>query len=886
MDIQQSGVPLKHYLALLCNFHFTPLCDLLRTIYLGMLKKLPEDLQGLSAEEVSRLFYELRRYQNELEIKNKELCHDLEQLQASCNKYIELYDFTPFGYVTLDRTALIQEINLAAADLIGVGKERLIGRRFGHYVAGECQEIFHGYLRQIFETDTRQKCELTLVREDGTPFDVHLEGVAVKNTEGKLSQCRIAINDISEHKRTKEVLKKVEKEKEIILDSQLEHVIYQNKEHQILWLNLAACESVGVAREELIGRYCYEIWPQYNKRCEDCPVALAMETGQRHEIEKTTPDGRTWFIRGYPVQDTNGQIVGGIEVTQDITTRVHAEEAFRKTHDELEIRVKERTAELAETNQELRQEIIDRKQAEEALRKSEENFRGLAEERVRLLEQIRGQFQLLQQILNTVPEGVLLLNTEGQVILANPVAKRALNLLNSEWTENPLTHLGHRPITELLIPSPEGLWHEMTIDTPETRYFEVIARPLEDSAKSEIWVMVIRDVTQEREIKQYIQQQEHLAAIGQLAAGIAHDFNNIMAVIVLYTHLLSQELAPKSHKWLKTIDKQAQRAVNLTQQILDFSRHAVLERQPLNLVPLLKEQAKLLKRTLPDNIKIELSYGPDEYTINADPARLQQVIMNLAFNARDTMPEGGKLYIGLERIRIGSCQKPPLPEMKPGEWICLKISETGAGIPPHVLPHIFEPFYTTKAPGQGSGLGLAQVYGIVKQHEGYIDVETRVGQGTTFTVYLPAGADRPTVVHSSKTQALLKGQGETILVVENNILTREALVDSLKLLNYQVMEAADGREALTILDRYGNEVALVLTDVAMPEMGGIALLHALKQWGLTTQVVILTDYLSEKELKQLREQGMKDWLPKASTLEQLAQVVARNLQRTEVPKVS
>jgi CheY-like chemotaxis protein len=251
------------------------------------------------------------------------------------------------------------------------------------------------------------------------------------------------------------------------------------------------------------------------------------------------------------------------------------------------------------------------------------------------------------------------------------------------------------------------------------------------------------------------------------------------------------------------------------------------------------------------------------------------------------MPEGGELHIGLDRIRIEDRKRAPLPEMEAGEWVRVTVSDTGTGIPPDVRPRIFEPFFTTKERGEGTGLGLAQVHGIVKQHEGEIDVTTTVGEGTTFTIYLPALLVAKPEALPEERLALPQGQGETILVVEDNAAMREALVDTLELLNYRALEAANGREALEILERQtlevsedfqSLEIALVLSDVVMPEMGGIALFHVLKQRYSAIRVVLLTGHPMEEELETLRAEGLSDWLPKPPSPEQLAQVVAQALR--------
>jgi two-component system cell cycle sensor histidine kinase/response regulator CckA len=502
-------------------------------------------------------------------------------------------------------------------------------------------------------------------------------------------------------------------------------------------------------------------------------------------------------------------------------------------------------------------------------------------ERAQFLAQIQEQAQRVQQIVDTVPEGVLLLNADRQVTLANPLGEENLVTLADARVGDTLTHIGDRSLAELLTSPPEGLWHEVAADG---RSFQAIARPIEVGPTPGGWVMVIRDVTQQREVEQRIQQQERLASVGQLAAGIAHDFNNIMATIVLYAQMtaMMEELPAVVRERMQTINQQAGHATRLIQQMLDFSRRAVLERRPLDLTVLLTEHVKLLERTLPESIEVRLVCQPDERAapliVNVDPTRIQQMVTNLALNARDAMPGGGELLAALERIQIHPGESPPLPDMGAGEWVRLTVSDTGTGIAPDVLPHVFEPFFTTKEGGRGSGLGLAQVYGIVAQHEGRIDVQTQVGKGTAFTIYLPIhSSESPIDASAIELPALVTGGGETILVVEDDANVRRALVESLELLGYQVMQAANGQEALAALERRDAEVDLLLSDVVMPGMGGKALLHAMRERGSTVPVVLLTGHPLEKEMEELRAKGMADWLPKPPALEQLAEVVARAL---------
>jgi len=531
-------------------------------------------------------------------------------------------------------------------------------------------------------------------------------------------------------------------------------------------------------------------------------------------------------------------------------------------------------------------DITERKQAEE--------------ERDRLLAQIQEQAQRVQQIMDTVPEGVLLLDAAGQVILANPVGRKDLADLSGAKVGDTLIHLGDRSLVELLTSPPQGLWHEVTIpgsdlgetssssvetlsraagDLPE-RSFELIARPLDTGMEAGDWVLVIRDVTQEREIQRRVQRQERLAAVGQLAGGIAHDFNNLLTTIMLYAQmpLSEQDLPPNLNQAFETILDESRQAAKLVQQILDFSRRSPIKTHLVDLKPFAKEAVRVLERTIPESIRLRFEAGSEKYVVNADPTRIQQVLMNLVVNARDAMPEGGELRIDLSRVKVGPDEKPPVVEMSPGEWICLAVSDTGAGIPPEVLSHLFEPFFTTKEPGKGTGLGLAQVHGIVVQHEGHIGVETEVGKGTAFRVYLPAcQAGEEEIPQQETALAAPDGQGEIILLVEDNEGTRRAGRRLLESLGYRVLAAANGQEALEVYGAAGEEIDLVITDVVMPEMGGRRLMRELRKANPGLKVLAVTGYVVEEDIHQLKEGGFLDVVHKPFDVETLAQVIRRAL---------
>jgi CheY-like chemotaxis protein len=358
--------------------------------------------------------------------------------------------------------------------------------------------------------------------------------------------------------------------------------------------------------------------------------------------------------------------------------------------------------------------------------------------------------------------------------------------------------------------------------------------------------------------------QDRLATVGQLAAGIAHDFNNIMATILVYSDLLKKDLDsnPNGLEQLTIIQQQVQRAASLIRQILDFSRQSVLEPSSLDLLPFIKEFEKLLERVLPETIRVQLKFHPGEYPVHADPTQLQQVFMNLAINARDAMPNGGILSFDINHLELHPGDVPPSPYLPHGEWIAITIGDTGSGIPAEVISHIFEPFFTTKPVGEGTGLGLAQAYGIIKQHGGYIDVQSDEGEGTRFAVYLPTLPTQQVETAITHYSSPLEGHGQKILVVEDDPITLNAIQDLLEAQEYQVLAANNGNEALQILEHESGTVDLMVSDMVMPEMGGLALYNHVQHRWPKIRTLFVTGHPMGVDRQSLLEEKQITWLQK------------------------
>ena len=511
-------------------------------------------------------------------------------------------------------------------------------------------------------------------------------------------------------------------------------------------------------------------------------------------------------------------------------------------------------------------------------RERERTARRLAESEARL----RG-------LVEYMPAGVVLLDSQQRLQVANALAQEYLQMLAPGIRPGDvLTSLAGRSLDEFALPSADGRRrHEISLAGDVPRIFEVEMRSLTDQDSGDT-VLVLRDVTRDREVEARIREQERLASVGQLAAGIAHDFNNILTSIIGYAQLVLYEpgLDAKVRSDLHVILDQGQRAAHLIRQLLDFSRKSLLQMGPLDVVAFMKEQSKLLHRLLPESIEIRVHFPTESMWVEADPTSLQQVVTNLAVNARDAMPRGGTLWMRVMRRTFDPrFDPPPWPGMCAGSWILLQLEDTGCGIAPEHLPHIFEPFFTTKGAGKGTGLGLSQVYGIVQQHGGYIGVESQVGRGSTFTVYLP----ELTVIGSLDIKkgsyadtGLVAGHGERILLVEDDERVREICRQALASAGYEVVWAADGVEALERLQELAGAVDLLITDMVMPRMGGAELIAALRAGGYCCPVLVMTGYPLDQSA-EWESLGTPRWIMKPFSLPTLLEKVREALRGAGSP---
>ena len=484
--------------------------------------------------------------------------------------------------------------------------------------------------------------------------------------------------------------------------------------------------------------------------------------------------------------------------------------------------------------------------------------------------------QRLRVLVENLPQGVAYLAPGGKVMLANPHALERLRLLAGIGPGDQLEQLGGKSLAELLQAPEGGGLHQVTYAGDRNRTFQVIATTVRSDEEILGHTLVLREVTEELETRRRLAQQDRLVAVGQLAAGIAHDFNNILQAITGYAELvrMQPDLPRRLVNRIDDITGQGKRGAKLIRQILDFSRKSITERQPMNLAPFLAETIKMLRSTIPESIRITTDIAKDGCVALVDPTQVQQLVTNLAVNARDAMPGGGELHIRLARERLDTQRTEHLPRMEAGDWICLSIRDTGTGIPEDVQPRVYEPFFTTKPATEGTGLGLAQVYGIVKQQDGYIDFESKEGEGATFYVFLPPVNGPPQdVTPSGEFPAIGSGRGRRVLVVEDQPMVLTMTKEILETFGFKVLTAETGEQALRLYERHHDEIDLVVSDMVMPEMGGLELSRRLRGLNPEVRLVLMSGYPLGEDVRDQLSTSRLRWISKPFTARQLGQLV-------------
>jgi two-component system, cell cycle sensor histidine kinase and response regulator CckA len=489
----------------------------------------------------------------------------------------------------------------------------------------------------------------------------------------------------------------------------------------------------------------------------------------------------------------------------------------------------------------------------------------------------------LSRFFNTAPIGIAELDSQGIIRNANlafiglsPQAKRGVKL-ESLIAEQQRTQL-REALSAVSGVGARSIHVDVSIIADPPRSVQLIISG--HSEKDASFLVFAHDTTENKSLEVQLAQGQKMQAIGQLAGGVAHDFNNVLTAIIGFSDLLLAKHRPTDPAFadIMNIKQNANRAANLVRQLLAFSRRQTLRPELLSLTDVISDLGNLLGRLLGEKVELKVVHGRDLGMVKVDVNQFEQVVINLAVNARDAMPNGGTLTVRTSNATVSVQQSLDFQSMPPGDYIVCEVQDTGTGIPKEILDKIWEPFFSTKDVGKGTGLGLSTVYGIIKQTGGFIFCDSVVGKGTVFRIYLPRHEPSQPAVEEAKTErpesrrADHTGKG-TVLLVEDEDAVRAFASRALASRGYTVLEAASGEAALAIVAEKQDEISLVISDVVMPEMDGPTLLKELRKRGVATKVIFISGYAEDAFEKNLEGEEDFAFLPKPFSLKQLAEAV-------------
>ncbi len=799
-------------------------------------------------EEIHRMNHELAVHQIELEMQQEELVQSRSELEKTLKRYTALYDFAPLGYLTLGRDSTIIEANLTASKIFGVERSRLQGMHFKTLVFSEDCWVVDALLEKIFIQNVPAKCEIRIVTDDiEASQGKHNQVTHILRIDAAISdtteECRIIISDITDRKIA---------EKKLIES--------ENRLNQALTAARAGVWEWDMKTND--NYWSDEIWPLYGlERSNENPSyhlwlntvhpddramviqALTTATGNMTELNIEyricNPDGSVqWLMsRGMPLRDGKGQVERYIGTIIDIT---------------------------------------ERKQSEAALKQSEERFRKLFENHSAVM--------------------ILLDPDTGSIIAANPAAARFYG-----WPIETLQNMYIQQITNV---TPEEVKRNMeNVRNSKQKEFcfchkrsdgtvrdvEVFSNKIEIHGK-DILYAIIHDITDrkllesEREnLQLQLQQAQKMQLVGQLAGGIAHDFNNMLTVILGHTEI-ALEKADVSSDDLVAIQKAASHSAELTRQLLAFARRQTVVAKIFDLNASIEGMLSMLRRLLGENIRLRWIPRIQDASVKLDPTQIDQILVNLCINARDAIDNNGDITIQTDKIHVlhGGISAGH-PCTIPGDFITLTITDNGQGIDKKHLPHILEPFFTTKEVGKGTGMGLSTVYGIIKQSKGFIDVKSELGKGTSVSIYLPF-YQYDAAAESTEDHNLLLSHGkEFILLVEDQADILKLCRLMLEHGGYSVLAAASTTEAIQLADHYKEKIDLLVTDVIMPEMNGNTLFKKLQLTCPSLKVLYMSGYTADFIANHLDTYEGINFIEKPFSMNALKQAIQKILQTNPPP---
>jgi len=635
----------------------------------------------------------------------------------------------------------------------------------------------------------------------GNGHCIAINAAPIRDAGGGLIGVIQTIEDITERKQAQDAHEKTRRQLQLILDSAGEGINGVDMQGRVTFVNPAAAQMVGWSQEEMLGKNQHSL--MHHTRAdgtpypeEECPIYAAFHQGRSHRGANEIfwrKDGTSFTVEYIttPLRE-NGELVGAVVIYKDTTER----------------------------------------------------------------NQVEDQLLKLSQAVMQSPVSIAITDTSGNIEFVNPKFTQISGYQASEIIgQNPRVLKAGKTPPEVY----KDLWNTITSGRVwngelynrkkdgDTYWEHATISPIRNSAGViSHYMAFMESMTERKRLEEQLRQAQKMEAIGQLAGGVAHDFNNILTVIMGFGQILQHSLAPDDPRrgQMDQILDAADRATHLTKSLLAFSRKQVMLLMQLDLNELARKHTKFLVRIIGEDVTLKTIFTKEPLTVLADAGQIEQVLMNLATNARDAMPGGGELCITTEPVQLGDEFYQRHGYGAPGRYALITVTDTGAGMDADTRDKIFEPFFTTKEPGRGTGLGLSIVYGIVKQHGGYITIHSQRGLGTSFSIYLPLVAGKNEIVEKAPT-LVPRGGTETILVVEDDPAVRNLVQSVLKRYGYTVILAESGAEAIELFESRWEDIDLALLDVIMPKMNGKQVCEKLRQRSPRLKVLFLSGYTAD-----------------------------------------
>jgi PAS domain S-box-containing protein len=802
-----------------------------------------------------------------------------------------LFEQSPDGIVLIDPTTTqFIEFNSAAHQQLGYSRDEFSKLSIADVEAKETLEESRATIARVI-CERRVDFETLQRTKDDKIRNVYVTAQYIDISGHPVYHC--IWRDITDRKRAEEALRETRDYLESLLSFANAPIMVWDNNNRITRFNLAFERMTGYTMYDVLGKHPEILFPAEMQ--EDLSTLISrMSDGENLisvEIPVRCKDGSIHIVlwNTANIYTADGKtIIATIAHGQDITERKHAvveliiankelifqNEEKEKRAAELIIANKELVfqneekeklaAELIIANKELVFQNEERKHAEAALQESELRFRSLFE---------------------NATIGIYRTTPDGKILLANPALVKMLGYTSFEkLAERKIEKDGlgsfsqRKEFLEKIEKGGEVTGYESTWICQDARYIIVLesARAIRDSnGKTLYYDGTVENITERKSLQNQILQTQKVQSIGTLAGGIAHDFNNILGIILAYASILERSGADteKISKSTKAITQAVGRGAALVRQILTFARQTGVTVKPMLIPDLIHEIITMLKETFPEVIEFKTTMENNIPFINADHSQMHQVLLNLCVNARDAMPKGGVLTIDVKTVASETLVR-QFPEVKSDRYVSIDVSDTGIGMDDVTKSRIFDPFFTTKEQGKGTGLGLSVVYGVIQDHHGFISVESKIGQGTTFHLYLPIPQEEEKIQDDQKTGTEgIQGGSETILLIEDEELLREIVQSTLESTGYKVLIATNGQEAVEIYRKQYTDIALVLSDMGLPKLAGIDVYAQLRGINPKIKIIFASGFMSLETKSELLKEGAKGFIMKPYSIHEILQMV-------------